>query len=86
MLNRFVRGVGFALRSGAAPIVVGARLAARRREEAPVGRENEMIAAQLTVQVRSAKPDPDYVHPYTGDHYRTRQLQSMVRIRNFALN
>lgn len=55
-------------------------------EEAPVGRENEIIAAQLTVQVRSAKPDPDYVHPYTGDHYRTRQLQSMVRIRNFALN
>ena len=55
-------------------------------EEAPVGRENEIIAAQLTVQVRSATPDPGYVHPYTGDHYRTRQLQSMVRIRNFALN
>jgi len=55
-------------------------------EETPIGRENEIIAAQLTVQVRSAKPDPDYVHPYTGDHYRTRQLQSMVRIRNFALN
>ncbi len=55
-------------------------------EETPVGRENEIIAAQLTVQVRSAKPDPDYIHPYTGDHYRTRQLQSMVRIRNFALN
>lgn len=55
-------------------------------EEAPIGREHEIIAAQLTVQVRSAKPDPDYLHPYTGDHYRTRQLQSMVRIRNFALN
>ena len=37
VLNRFVKGVGFALRSGAAPIVVGARLASRRRAEAPVG-------------------------------------------------
>ncbi len=55
-------------------------------EETPVGRENEIIAAHLTVQVRSPKPDPDYTHPYTGNHYRTRQLQSMVRIRNFALN
>lgn len=55
-------------------------------EETPVGRENEIIAAQLTVQVRSPKPDPDYIHPYNGDNYRTRQLQSMVRIRNFALN
>jgi len=55
-------------------------------EENPVGRENEIIAAQISVQVRSAKPDPDYIHPVAGDHYRTRQLQSMVRIRNFALN
>ena len=37
VLNRFVKGVGFALRSGAAPIVVGARLASRRWAEAPVG-------------------------------------------------
>jgi hypothetical protein len=37
VLSRFVRGVGFALRSGAAPIVVGVRLASRRRAEAPVG-------------------------------------------------
>jgi len=37
VLNRFAKGVGFALRSGAAPIVVGARLASRRRAEAPVG-------------------------------------------------
>jgi len=55
-------------------------------EDNPVGRENEIIAAQVTVQVRSGKPDPDYIHPVTGDQYRTRQLQSMVRIRNFALN
>jgi type IV pilus assembly protein PilW len=55
-------------------------------EDTPVGRENEIIAAQVTVQVRSGKPDPDYIHPLTGDHYRTRQLQSMVRIRNFVLN
>jgi type IV pilus assembly protein PilW len=55
-------------------------------EDTPVGRENEIIAAQVTVQVRSGKPDPDYIHPVTGDHYRTRQLQSMVRIRNFVLN
>ena len=37
LLNRFAKGVGFALRSGAAPIVVGARLASRRRAEARVG-------------------------------------------------
>jgi prepilin-type N-terminal cleavage/methylation domain-containing protein len=55
-------------------------------EENPVGKEHEIIAAQIAVQVRSAKPDPDYTHPETGDHYRTRQLQSMVRIRNFVLN
>ncbi len=55
-------------------------------EDNPVGRENEIIAAQITVQVRSGKPDPDYIHPVAGDNYRTRQLQSMVRIRNFALN
>ena len=55
-------------------------------EDNPVGRENEIIAAQITVQVRSGKPDPDYIHPVAGDNYRTRRLQSMVRIRNFALN
>jgi hypothetical protein len=55
-------------------------------DENPVGKEHEIIAAQIAVQVRSAKPDPDYTHPETGDHYRTRQLQSMVRIRNFFLN
>jgi type IV pilus assembly protein PilW len=55
-------------------------------QETPVGSEDEIIAARISVQVRSAKPDPDYIHPTTGDGYRTRQLQSMVRIRNFALN
>jgi prepilin-type N-terminal cleavage/methylation domain-containing protein len=55
-------------------------------EENPVGRENEIIAARIEVQVRSETPDPEYINPVTGDHYRTRQLQSMVRIRNFALN
>lgn len=55
-------------------------------EEAPVGSEDKIIAARISVQVRSGKPDPDYIHPATGDHYRTRELQSMVRIRNFSLN
>ncbi|UCD71559.1 MAG: PilW family protein [Syntrophobacterales bacterium] len=55
-------------------------------EENPIGWEHEIIAARISVQVRSGKPDPDYSHPATGDHYRTRQLQSMVRIRNFVLN
>ena len=55
-------------------------------EESPVGLEDEIIAARISVQVRSGKPDPDYIHPATGDHYRTRQLQSIVRIRNFVLN
>jgi type IV pilus assembly protein PilW len=55
-------------------------------EENPVGSEDKIIAAQISVQVRSAKPDPEYFHPETGDHYRTRQLRSMVRIRNFVLN
>jgi type IV pilus assembly protein PilW len=55
-------------------------------EENPVGRENEIIAARIEVQVRSETPDSEYINPVTGDHYRTRQLQSMVRIRNFALN
>jgi prepilin-type N-terminal cleavage/methylation domain-containing protein len=55
-------------------------------EENPVGREDEIIAARIEVQVRSETPDPEYINPVTGDHYRTRQLQSMVRIRNFALN
>jgi prepilin-type N-terminal cleavage/methylation domain-containing protein len=55
-------------------------------EENPVGREAEIIAARIAVQVRSGTLDPDYINPVTGDNYRTRQLQSMVRIRNFALN
>jgi prepilin-type N-terminal cleavage/methylation domain-containing protein len=55
-------------------------------EEHPVGREHEIIAARIAVQVRSGKADPDYINPVTGDNYRTRQLQSMVRIRNFSLN
>ncbi len=55
-------------------------------QETPVGLEDKIIAARISVQVRSAEPDPDYIHPTTGDHYRARQLQSMVRIRNFALN
>jgi type IV pilus assembly protein PilW len=55
-------------------------------EENPVGSEDKIIAAQISVQVRSAKPDPEYIHPEIGDHYRTRQLRSMVRIRNFVLN
>ncbi|MFQ5842691.1 MAG: PilW family protein [Thermodesulfobacteriota bacterium] len=55
-------------------------------QETPIGSEDKIIAARISVQVRSAKPDPDYIHPTTGDHFRTRQLQSMVRIRNFALN
>jgi prepilin-type N-terminal cleavage/methylation domain-containing protein len=55
-------------------------------QEVPLGSEDKIIAAGISVQVRSAQPDSDYIHPITGDHYRTRQLQSMVRIRNFALN
>jgi prepilin-type N-terminal cleavage/methylation domain-containing protein len=55
-------------------------------QEAPVGSEDKIIAGRILVQVRSGKPDPDYTHPVTGDNYRTRQLQSLVRIRNFVLN
>ena len=55
-------------------------------QETPVGSEDKIIAARISVQVRSGKPDPDYTHPVMGDHYRTRQLQSMVRIRNFTIN
>ncbi len=55
-------------------------------EEAPVGSEDKIIAGRIWVQARSGNPDPDYIHPVTGDHYRTRQLQTMVRIRNFVLN
>ena len=55
-------------------------------QEAPVGSEDKIIAGRISVQVRSGKPDPDYIHPVTGDNYRTRQLQSLVRIRNFVLN
>lgn len=55
-------------------------------QENPIGLEDEIIAARISAQVRSVKPDPDYIHPVTGDHYRTRELQSMVRIRNFGLN
>lgn len=55
-------------------------------EDSPLGKEDQIIAAQISIQVRSGKPDPDYINPITGDQYRTRQLQSAVRIRNFALN
>jgi len=55
-------------------------------QETPAGLDDKVIAVGISVQVRSAKPDPDYIHPASGYHYRTRQLQSMVRIRNFALN
>jgi type IV pilus assembly protein PilW len=55
-------------------------------KDTPLGSEHKIIAAQISVQVRSPKPDPDYTHPMTGEHYRTRELQSMVRIRNFVLN
>lgn len=36
----------------------------------------------ITLTARTRVEDPDYIHPITGDHYRTRQLQSQVRLRN----
>jgi len=36
----------------------------------------------LRLTARTRVEDPDYTHPDTGDHYRTRQLESQVRLRN----
>jgi hypothetical protein len=37
---------------------------------------------EIRLTARTRVEDLDYVHPITGDHYRTRQLESQVTLRN----
>jgi prepilin-type N-terminal cleavage/methylation domain-containing protein len=37
---------------------------------------------RITLTARTRVEDPHYTHPDTGDHYRTRQLESQVKLRN----
>ena len=44
--------------------------------------QDDQSLYDIWLTARTRVQDPDYIHPVTGDHYRTRQLQSQVRLRN----
>ncbi len=44
--------------------------------------QDDQSLYDIWLTARTRVQDPDYIHPLTGDHYRTRQLQSQVRLRN----
>jgi prepilin-type N-terminal cleavage/methylation domain-containing protein len=65
-------------------VVEGNRTLAENIQELiidPNDQDDQSLYA-ITLTARTRVEDPDYIHPITGDHYRTRQLQSQVRLRN----
>ena len=44
--------------------------------------QDDQSLYNIWLTARTRVEDSDYIHPLTGDHYRTRQLQSQVRLRN----
>ncbi len=44
--------------------------------------QDDQSSYTITLTAQTRAKDPDYINPVTGDHYRTRQLQSVVSIRN----
>ena len=52
----------------------------------PSEEEREHIRmVRLTLTARSSRPDPDYVHPLYGDHFRRITLTSIIQPRNMGL-
>ncbi len=44
--------------------------------------QDDQSLYNIWLTARTRVEDPNYTHPDTGDHYRTRQLESQVRLRN----
>jgi hypothetical protein len=44
--------------------------------------QDDQSLYNIWLTARTRVEDPDYTHPDTGDHYRTRQLESQVTLRN----
>ncbi len=61
--------------------VEGNRTLAENIQALEVKQEDQHLY-RITLTARTRVEDPDYIHPVTRDHYRTRQLQSQVRLRN----
>ena len=52
----------------------------------PGKKERENIrVVRLTLTAKSTRPDPHYIHPVHGDHYRRITLSSVIRPRNMGL-
>ncbi len=52
------------------------------RLEVTPGDQNDQPLYTIKLTARTRVEDPDYIHPDTGEHYRTRQLESRVNLRN----
>jgi hypothetical protein len=57
------------------------RTLAENIQELKVDPDNHPLYT-VRLRARTRVEDPHYTHPDTGDHYRTRQLESQVRLRN----
>lgn len=52
----------------------------------PSKEEREHISVvRFTLTAKNARPDPDYIHPVHGDHFRRITLSSTVKPRNMGL-
>jgi len=52
----------------------------------PSKKEKEhIIVVRFTLTAKNARPDPDYIHPVHGDHFRRITLSSTVKPRNMGL-
>ena len=52
----------------------------------PSGEERENIRiVRLTLTAKSTRPDPHYIHPVQGDHFRRITLSSIIKPRNMGL-
>ena len=52
-------------------------------EDLQISQSGNSINVSLTARI--AKPDPDYIHPTYGDHYRRYTLTSVITPRNLGL-
>ena len=52
----------------------------------PSKEEREHISVvRFTLTAKNARPDPDYIHPVHGDHFRRMTLSSTVKPRNMGI-
>ena len=64
-------------------MVEGKRTLAENIQELGVDpADNDQPLYDVWLTARTRVQDPDYINPVTGDHFRTRQLQSQVTLRN----